>query len=167
MTRPGPIVRTMSYALISSHLKIMKALSLRMLPILSTAILAVFALACFSTALNAEPPAPRKKIALIGTEVRKHSHAQHFIDRLLVGKAWNGTWQAPAVDLVSLYIDQFPDGDLAKATAERHGVPIYDSIEKALTLGSDTLAVDGVVIIAEHGKYPKNKKGQTSASTSW
>jgi hypothetical protein len=27
----------------------------------------------------------RKKIALIATEVRLHSHAQHFIDRFLLG----------------------------------------------------------------------------------
>ena len=32
---------------------------------------------------------------------------------------------------------------------------------EALTLGTDKLAVDGVVIIAEHGDYPKNDKGQT------
>ncbi|MDA0813762.1 MAG: hypothetical protein O3C21_15400 [Verrucomicrobia bacterium] len=139
----------------------MKAQTQPMLPILLKAILAVFAIACIAATVQAEPVAPRKKIALIGTEVRTHSHAQHFIDRLLVGKAWNGTWQAPTVDLVSLYIDQFPESDLARATAQRHGVPIYESIEKALTLGGDTLAVDGVVIIAEHGEYPKNEKGQT------
>ena len=31
----------------------------------------------------------------------------------------------------------------------------------ALCLGGSELAVDGVVIIAEHGKYPRNEKGQT------
>src|SRR5688572_9539295 len=103
----------------------------------------------------------RKKIALIGTEVRRHSHAQHFIDRFLLGYTWGGAWRRPEVDLVSLYIDQFPEGDLARAAAKRHGVPIYPSIAEALTLGTSKLAVDGVVIIGEHGKYPKNEKGQT------
>lgn len=103
----------------------------------------------------------RKKIALIGTEVRRHSHAQHFIDRFLLGYTWDGAWRRPDVDLVSLYIDQFPEGDLARAAAKRHGVPIYPSIAEALTLGTSKLAVDGVVIIAEHGKYPRNEKGQT------
>ncbi|MGH7946847.1 MAG: hypothetical protein ACREF9_17860, partial [Opitutaceae bacterium] len=102
----------------------------------------------------------RKKIALIGTEVRRHSHAQHFIDRFLLGYAWNGGWRRPEVDLVSLYIDQFPEGDLARATAQRHGVPIHRTIAEALTLGTSKLAVDGVVIIGEHGNYPRNEKGQ-------
>ena len=103
----------------------------------------------------------RKRIALLGTEVREHSHAQHFIDRFLLGYLWQGAWRRPEVDLVSLYIDQFPEKDLAKATAKRHGVPIYPSIAEALTLGTSKLAVDGVVIIAEHGNYPRNEMGQT------
>ena len=102
----------------------------------------------------------RKKIALIGTEVRRLSHAQHFVDRFLLGYAWNGGWRRPEVDLVSLYIDQFPQGDLARATAQRHGVPIHRSIAEALTLGTAKLAVDGVVIIGEHGDYPRNERGQ-------
>ena len=104
---------------------------------------------------------PRKKIALIGTEVRTHSHAQHFIDRFLLGYTWAGGWRRPEVDLVSLYIDQFPEGDLARGMAKRHNVPIYPTIAEALTLGTSRLAVDGVVIIGEHGKYPKTEMGQT------
>lgn len=103
----------------------------------------------------------RKKIALIGTAVYKHSHAQHFIDRFLLGYAWGGRWRRSDVDLVSLYIDQFPENDLARATAKRHAVPIHPTLEEALTLGGSKLAVDGVVIIGEHGNYPKNDKGQT------
>jgi hypothetical protein len=103
----------------------------------------------------------RKRIALIGTEVRRHSHAQHFIDRHMMGYTWGGRWEKPAVDLVSLYIDQFPEGDLVRARSKQFGVPIYPSIAEALTLGTSKLAVDGVVIIGEHGKYPRNEKGQT------
>ncbi len=104
--------------------------------------------------------APRKKIALLGTEVRTHSHAQHFIDRFLLGYAWRNGWHTPAVDLVSLYIDQFPEGDLSRARAKQFNVPIYKSIREALCLGGDKLAVDGVVIIGEHGDYPANERGQ-------
>ncbi len=111
-------------------------------------------------ALLAAPPR-RKRIALIGTEMRLHSHAQHFIDRLLTGYSWEGRWTPPAVDLASLYIDQFPEGDLARTRAKEHKVPIYPTIAEALTLGTSKLAVDGVVIIGEHGKYPKNDLGQT------
>ncbi|HUR60452.1 MAG TPA: hypothetical protein VM029_22205 [Opitutaceae bacterium] len=106
---------------------------------------------------------PRKKVALIGTMVRPLSHAQHFLDRLTLGYTWNGGWRRPEVDLVSLYIDQFPEGenDLARRTAKRFNVPIYPTIADALTLGSGKLAVDGVVLIGEHGRYPKNDRGQT------
>ncbi len=103
----------------------------------------------------------RKKIALIGTAVYKLSHAQHFLDRFLLGYSWGGRWHRPDVDLVSLYIDQFPDNDLARATVKRHEVPIYPTVEEALTLGGEKLAVDGVVIIGEHGNYPRNERGQT------
>jgi hypothetical protein len=65
------------------------------------------------------------------------------------------------VDLVSLYIDQFPESDLARSRAERYNIPLHTSIADALTLGTGQLAVDGVVIIGEHGDYPRNEKGQT------
>lgn len=115
-------------------------------------------------ALSALPawvhPPRRPKVALIGTEVRLHSHAQHFIDRFLLGYGWAGGWHQPDVDLVSLYIDQFPENDLGRATAARHRVPIYPTIHDAICLGGSKLAVDGVVIIGEHGNYPKNERGQ-------
>jgi hypothetical protein len=115
-----------------------------------------------AASLGAAPSqAGRKRIALIGTEVRRHSHAQHFLDRFLVGYGSEGRWYHPEVSLASLYIDQFPEGDLARSTAARHGVTIYPTIAEALTLGTSKLAVDGVVIIGEHGKYPRNEKGQT------
>lgn len=113
-------------------------------------------------ALRAASPR-RKRIALLGTEVREHSHAQHFIDRHALGYTWQGGWQKPQVDLVSLYIDQFPERDLARSTARRHNVPIYPTIAEALTLGTSRLAVDGVVIIAEHGKYERNEKDRLKA----
>src|SRR5436190_11648750 len=103
----------------------------------------------------------RKRIALIGTIVRKYSHAQHFVDRFLEGYGWQGQWHRPEIDLVSLYVDQFPTGDLGRDREKRFGARIYPSIAEALTLGGSKLAVDGVVIIAEHGRYPRNEKGQT------
>ena len=40
------------------------------------------------------------------------------------------------------------------------GFGLYPTIAEALRCGGDSLAVDGVVIIAEHGDYPFNQKGQ-------
>jgi hypothetical protein len=103
----------------------------------------------------------RKKVAFIGTEVRTHSHAQHFLDRMTLGYNWVGEWRAPRVEVASVYVDQFPDGDLARGRVARHKLKLFPTIEEALTLGGSGLAVDGVVIIAEHGRYPRNEKRQT------
>lgn len=102
----------------------------------------------------------RKKIAFLGTEVKEHSHAQHFLDRLTLGYGWQGEWQKPRVDVASVFIDQFPEGDLAHERVKRHNLTMYPSIAEALTLGGNKLAVDGVVLIGEHGNYPTNEKGQ-------
>jgi hypothetical protein len=114
-----------------------------------------------ATPLTQSKTSRRKQIALIATDVHRHSHAQHFIDRFLEGYGWQGRWYHPSVDLVSLYVDQFPENDLARERSKRFNVPIYPTIEEALTQGGSKLNVDGVVIIGEHGKYPKNEKGQT------
>ncbi len=114
-----------------------------------------------ASATNALPAGERKRIAFLGTEVRQHSHAQHFLDRLTFGYAWQSQWTPPRVEVASVYIDQYPEEDLARQRIERHQLNSFPSVAEALTLGGDELAVDGVVIIAEHGEYPKNEKGQT------
>ena len=103
----------------------------------------------------------RKKVALLATEVRKYSHAQHFIDRFLEGYGWQGRHHRPPMELAGLYVDQFPDGDLTSDRARRHRVKVFPTIEETLTLGRSNLAVDGVIIVAEHGLYPRTEKGQT------
>src|SRR5262245_38139490 len=64
--------------------------------------------------------ARRLKIALLATEVRKYSHAQHFIDRFLEGYGWQGRHHRPPMELAGLYVDQFPDGDLTQDRVRRH-----------------------------------------------
>ena len=59
-----------------------------------------------------------------------------------------------------MYVDQFPENDLSRGFAAEHNVPIYPSIVKALTLGGSELAVDGVLLIGEHGDYAWNEKDQ-------
>ena len=100
------------------------------------------------------------EVAILATEVRKYSHAQHFIDRFLEGYGWHGAHHVPPMKLVSLYVDQFPENDLSRDRERRHGARIYPTIAEALTRGSGKLAVDAVLIIAEHGDYPTNDKGQ-------
>jgi hypothetical protein len=107
-----------------------------------------------------QQPSGRKKIAIIATIWTYLSHAQHMGDRFLVGYPRNGRWHKPPIEVVSLYVDQRPEGDLSSQRAAEHGFTVYKSIPEALRCGGDRLAVDGVVIIGEHGNYPRNTKGQ-------
>lgn len=103
----------------------------------------------------------RKKIAFLGTTVFRHSHAQHFLDRLAMGAASGGRWHPSQLDVASVYIDQIGDNDIGRQRIAKYGLTTYENVADALTLGGSELAVDGVVIIGEHGRYPKNDRGQT------
>jgi hypothetical protein len=105
---------------------------------------------CAGTNLLSATPTAAKSVAAIVTVYRQNSHAD-----VLVGKILNGWRQdggdGPALRLASLYVDQFPEDDLAASLATRHGFPIYQSIAEAVTMGTDRIAVDGVLSIGEHG----------------
>jgi hypothetical protein len=101
-----------------------------------------------------------KRVAIVTTIYRYLSHAQHMGDRLLVGYPHGGKWVRPDVKVVSLYVDQKPSGDLSQARAQEFGFQVYPTIAEALRCGGDKLAVDAVMIIGEHGEYPRNAKGQ-------
>jgi hypothetical protein len=100
------------------------------------------------------------KIAAVVTEYRPNSHADVIITKLLKGLPTDEGMQAPRCQIASLYIDQFPESDIGRGIAAEHEVPIYNSIVKALTLGGKDLAVDGVLLIGEHGDYAWNEKEQ-------
>jgi hypothetical protein len=102
----------------------------------------------------------RKKIAAIITEYRPRSHADVIVTKFLKGFPTDDGLLEPRVDIVSMYIDQFPDADISRSIAAEHDVPIFPSIVKALTLGGNKLAVDGVLLIGEHGDYAWNEKEQ-------
>src|SRR6185503_4748980 len=55
--------------------------------------------------------------------------------------------------------DQVPKNDLSRGFATTYGFRLSSTIEDALTLGTGRLAVDGVLLIAEHGDYPKSPTG--------
>jgi hypothetical protein len=102
----------------------------------------------------------RKKIAAIITVYFPMSHADVIVTKFLKGFPTDGGLIPPRVDIASMYVDQFAENDLSRKFAAEHEVPIYPSIVKALTLGGDTLAVDGVLLIGEHGDYAWNEKEQ-------
>jgi len=101
----------------------------------------------------------KKKIAAVVTEYRKWSHADVILTKILEGYNLDGK-EFPNLELVALYCDQFPAGDMSRDLAKKHGFTIYDSIDAAVCRGGKGLAVDGVLSIGEHGKYPANERGQ-------
>ncbi len=106
-------------------------------------------------------PEKRLRLAVVTTEWRYRSHAWHMAERFLVGYPRQGGWHRPPLDVVSAYVDQFPEGDLSRGRSEEFKFPIYPSVAEALRCGGDRLAVDAVLIIGEHGRYPKSEYGQT------
>ena len=101
-----------------------------------------------------------KRIAVIASVYRYLSHAQHFVDRFLVGYPVAGRWHRPDTQIVSLYVDQRPVNDQSIDRAREFGFSVYPTIAEALRCGGDKLAVDAVLLIVEHGDYPKNEMGQ-------
>jgi hypothetical protein len=101
-----------------------------------------------------------KVIAAVVTEFRTNSHAEVIAARWLEGFDLDGQSERPRSRLAALYTDQVPGNDISRSLSEKHKVPIYPTIREALCRGGDKLAVDGVLLIGEHGKYPFNEKGQ-------
>ena len=113
-----------------------------------------------ATVAAAAPAAQPKRIAIVATIYRYLSHAQHMGDRFLVGYPYAGAWHKPDMKVVSLYVDQKPEGDQSAERAKEFGFQVYPTIAEALRCGGKELAVDAVLIIGEHGNYPRNDKGQ-------
>ncbi len=105
--------------------------------------------------------ARRTKAAAVVTVYHHYSHADVLIGRLLSGYSPNAIWEPSRTHVVSLHAEQAPAGsDMSRDLAARNGFRIYPSIRETLTLGGNSLAVDGVVFVGEHGDYPTNDVGQ-------
>src|SRR6476620_3877342 len=104
-------------------------------------------------------PAGPRPVAAVTTVYHPRSHADVILGKILDGFAHAGK-DKPGLRLASLYVDQFPQGDMSRGLAAKHGFRLCRSIPEALTLGGDRLAVAGVLIVAEHGDYPDNARGQ-------
>ena len=110
--------------------------------------------------MNTQHSSEKKRIAVIATVYTYLSHAQHFADRFMVGYPYEGEWQSSQVKVVSLYVEQKPEGNQSQDRAREFGLEVYPTIAEALRCGKDQLAVDGILIIGEHGDYPRNELDQ-------
>ena len=95
-----------------------------------------------------------KRVAAIVTHYTHNSHADVLVSRLLQGFHLDFQPPRPNLQLVGLYTDQVPKNDISRELSGKHGFPIFPTIAETLTLGGKELAVDGVLLIGEHGDYP-------------
>jgi hypothetical protein len=113
---------------------------------------------------RARPPIPskdgRRPIATVTTVYRPMSHAYHIAGRFIRGYPRDSLFHVPKHYVRSIYIDQFPENDLGREEAQTYDVRLAKTIDEALTDGKNKLAVDGVLLIGEHGNYKRNEKGQ-------
>ena len=92
----------------------------------------------------------KPKLAIVSTIWRQNSHAEHMGDCFMHGWGMGGEWHQPALELVSMYVDQDSNG-VDQERADEFGFTLYDDIAEALRCGGPTLAVDAILIIGEHG----------------
>jgi len=102
----------------------------------------------------------RRRLAVVTTVWWKPSHAWHMAERFLHGYPINGKWHRPPFDVAAAYVDQFPDNDLSRSRSKEFGFPIHPTIAETLRCGGKQMDVDAVLVIGEHGEYPKNEYGQ-------
>src|SRR3984885_14047821 len=113
-----------------------------------------------AVAQTAQTPQTRPRIAcLVSYWGLPTSHADWIITKLLDGYWWHGAHTPSRVDVVSVYINQFDTSLLGQKVCKAKNIPIYKTVGEAVTLGGSELAVDGVVIVCEHGNYPTDLKG--------
>ena len=108
----------------------------------------------------AQPPVKRPRIAcLVSYWGLPTSHADWIVNKLIDGYWWHGAHTPSRVDVVSVYVHQLDTSLLAQKVCKAKGIPIYKTVGEAVSLGREDLAVDGVVIVAEHGNYLTDLKG--------
>ena len=118
------------------------------------------ALALSGVPLPAAEPPKRPKVAAVFTEFTYRSHAHVILENFLEPYVFNGKRTEPGVEVVSFFADQTPKGHMTEDVAKEYKIPTFKTIDGALCLGGKELAVDAVLSIGEHGKYPRNTLGQ-------
>ncbi|WP_276358895.1 hypothetical protein [Daejeonella sp. H1SJ63] len=100
-----------------------------------------------------------KKVAFITHIYRNSAHADVIGTKLFLGIPADEGMVAPQIKIASVYIEQVGANDTGIRIAKMNNTPVYPTVEEALTLGGDKLAVDAVIYVGEHGEYPYNRLG--------
>jgi hypothetical protein len=102
------------------------------------------------------------RIAVVTTAVTPISHAfvimRRWLDPLPTDSEYG--WPGAKTAIVSMYVMDRGEKDISRDLCRVHSIRDCVSVEDALTGDSGELAVDGVMLIGEHGNFPENELGQ-------
>lgn len=101
----------------------------------------------------------REPIAVLGTVYRPLSCMYHLAGRFLHGWPEDSHLHIPSQYVSTLWVEQAPENDVSRTLAREFHFRKTRTIHEAL-IDDHRLAVRGVMIIAEHGNYPRNDMGQ-------
>lgn len=110
-------------------------------------------------AVAARPERVKLPVAGVCTCFRNAGHADVIYSKITEGWEQNGG-PGPSLKLVSLFIDQPDPKDPSHAMVAKHNIRVCETIDEALTHGTNELKVSGVLIVGEHGNYPKTPDTQ-------
>ena len=98
------------------------------------------------------PPAAateKKQIAVLVADWFPGSHPDVIAGRILKTSTLDGQGPPSALEVASVFRDQPSERDVSPQLARTHGFRICDTVAEALTLGTDGMAVDGVILSTE------------------
>ncbi len=130
----------------------------QMLGVTGMAGLAALAGPVFSAVGQVQQKKPRIAV-LVSFWGATRSHADWIVNKLIDGYWWDGAYTPSRVEVASVYFHQPDTSVLGQKVAKAKGIPVFKTVGEAVMLGGSELAVDGVVIVAEHGEYPVDLKG--------
>ena len=103
------------------------------------------------------------RVAVLATVWFEGCHTDVIVPPIVEGWTLDGVDEQTDLEVVSMYLEQIgcvQGDDLGLPFLERHGIRRALSIGEALVDEAGELAVDGVIIIGEHGDYELNEHGQ-------
>src|SRR2546421_10548626 len=93
----------------------------------------------------------RAPLAVLGTVYRPLSYLYHLAGRFLHGYPRDGRHHLPAQYVHSLWVEQAPENDVSRDVCWQFDVRRARTVRDALLDADGRLAVEGVLIVAEHG----------------
>ena len=94
------------------------------------------------------------------TVYHHNSHSDMIFSRITETDSLDWEGAKPEMKIHGIYVDQFSDRDTSRAHSKKYGWPLVHSIDKALVDEQGKLAVDAVLLVAEHGDYEKSDTDQ-------